>query len=68
MASAGGYTFTGEGPAKAGGVRGYEMNFSFRTDSSQTYLTLDVSKEGTPVYTATEAPLRNMGAKGVKIS
>ncbi len=68
LATAGGYEFTGEGPAKAHGVKGYEMNFAFHTDGSKTYLTLEVSKDGTPVYEVTEAPLLNMGAKGVKIS
>jgi YVTN family beta-propeller protein len=66
VATAGGYEFSGTGTARMHKVKGYEMVFSFSTEGGKTYLSLEVSKEGTPMYEITHEPLTK-GSK-VKIS
>jgi hypothetical protein len=64
----GGSEFSGRGTATMGGRKntGYEMVFAFVTNLGRTYLSLEVLKEGAPVYRVTKEPLTK-GSK-VKIS
>jgi hypothetical protein len=64
-AIAGGFEFSGTGPAKVNRRTGYSASFAFAVTGGHTYYTLILEKEGAVVYTLIAKQLRRDGTEHI---
>ena len=65
VAIAGGFEFSGTGPAKVGHTTGYTASFAFAVTGGHSYYTLIIEKEGSVEYALIDQQLRRDGTEHI---